>query len=508
MLTTAKYRRRRRDQQESNREQTDSIDAADKPTAKHEVTPMRAKLIDEAMAAQPDIPPTVFAPRALPLAARAEQMSFVAQTEHDGIASASPTAKRRNTRKRSDATRAGVHPSRRWSLLALLPFVIALLCFAPRIARMWSETEGNAIRESSIVSQQTEQPRFLTKPIEEIRPGDRVLAYNPEVTDEQRAAAIEPDPATWRLIEMELVAEDGRRVDIRLLRPFDWINQQGAVPGGQIHLNMKEIGAVGYAGVLKISACPDIRKGNGRVVTGVFQHVADNLVEVHIEGQLEPIISTSGHPFWSEDRKAFVSAMDLPSGELLRTADNRMMAVQYISVRTKSESVFNVEVDIEHVYYVGRDGVLVHNVKSCTTTDDDDLFTMLPAHQQATKARIIEEHPGLHPDLATKAARGSVEAVGKGGQGADIKLVNGGGREVTIHNGSLDSVGAHLIREAGQRGTTEIWVQIDTPGASQNKTISLIQGTRSLRSAHPELRGKEVRFFGPDGRQWWSGKFK
>jgi hypothetical protein len=358
MLTTAKYRRRRRDQQESNREQTDSIDAPDEPTANDEVTPMRAKLIDEAMAEEPDILPTESAPRALPQAAPAEQMSSVAQTEHYRIDSAPPTMKRRKTRKKSDATRAAAHPSRRWSLLALLPFVIALLCFAPRIARMWSQTEPDAMGAAAIASKETEQSTFLTKPIEEIRPGDRVLAYNPEVTDAERAAAIEPDPATWRLIELELVAKDAHQVEIRLLRPLEWIERYGAVQGRSIQLDVKEIGVSGTAAVLSILPCPEIMSGPGMVVTGAFRHIADNLIVVQLKGAA-PITCTSGHPFWSHDRKAFVEAKRLRPEERLMSADGKTVSVVSINCGPKESHVFNLEVDFEDTYFVGERGVLV-----------------------------------------------------------------------------------------------------------------------------------------------------
>ncbi|MEZ6121520.1 MAG: hypothetical protein R3C28_33865 [Pirellulaceae bacterium] len=83
----------------------------------------------------------------------------------------------------ASATRA---KQRGWSWLFALPFLLAVVCFAPRLPDLWRTAESPAI-----AAQAKNRPtaKFLTKPIEQIRPGDRVLAHNPEVTDEERAAA-------------------------------------------------------------------------------------------------------------------------------------------------------------------------------------------------------------------------------------------------------------------------------------------------------------------------------
>ena len=90
----------------------------------------------------------------------------------------------------------------------------------------------------------------------------------------------------------------------------------------------------------------------------------------------------------------------------------------------------------------------------------------LPANQQAIRDALLNEHPGLHPEVAADAAKGGARAMGKGGAGADVPLLNGGGREVSVHSGAFTpgSVGSHLQAEAMQRGTTEIYLQINSGG--------------------------------------------
>jgi hypothetical protein len=91
----------------------------------------------------------------------------------------------------------------------------------------------------------------------------------------------------------------------------------------------------------------------------------------------------------------------------------------------------------------------------------------LPAFQQQIRDVVLKEHAGLHPRVAAEAARGGRSVQGPGGEGADVSLLNGGGREVTVHRGEFTSeaLGGHLVGKANQGNVTEIYVQINSPGA-------------------------------------------
>jgi hypothetical protein len=79
------------------------------------------------------------------------------------------------------------------------------------------------------------------------------------------------------------------------------------------------------------------------------------------EAETEPIGTTSNHPFWSVDRQEFVQAGSLEIGERLQTLSGDVKVVQQKLPRRGPLPVFNLEVHNEHVYFVGEDGVLVHN---------------------------------------------------------------------------------------------------------------------------------------------------
>lgn len=130
--------------------------------------------------------------------------------------------------------------------------------------------------------------------------------------------------------------------------------------------------------------------------------------------------------------------------------------------------------------------------------------TQLPTNQQVIRDTLMNEHPGLNIDVATDAAKGGERAMGPGGAGGDVKLVVGGAREVSVHTGEFTSgsVGGHLQTEALQAGTREVYLQINSAGATREGAIQMMSG---LRNAYPELRGIFVKIFGPDGKVWWSG---
>ncbi len=84
----------------------------------------------------------------------------------------------------------------------------------------------------------------------------------------------------------------------------------------------------------------------------------------------ETIGTTSNHPFWSVDRQEFVQAGSLEIGERLQTLSGDIKVVQQKLPRPGPLPVFNLEVHYEHVYFVGQDGVLVHNNRVYTVSDD------------------------------------------------------------------------------------------------------------------------------------------
>jgi Pretoxin HINT domain/A nuclease family of the HNH/ENDO VII superfamily with conserved AHH len=159
----------------------------------------------------------------------------------------------------------------------------------------------------------------------------------------------------------------------------------GEGPGTEIFLEMPELGAVGFARVMAIEPFPEVIDGPGRVVTATFRHQSAQVLDLAfapLSGSKSETTTvafnasddsraaassfslgvTSVHPFWSVDREDFVPAGELRPREQVLGIDGQHFRLTSITPRAGPETVYNFEVALDHVYYVGEGGLLVHNL--------------------------------------------------------------------------------------------------------------------------------------------------
>ncbi|QDT85336.1 polymorphic toxin-type HINT domain-containing protein [Gimesia chilikensis] len=259
-----------------------------------------------------------------------------------------------------------------WKMTTFSLLLFTGFCFLKAGAGLVSDDRAVSLTEvEAAIPARTTQQRFQTTPIQKMRPGMRVLGRNPDRWDTQ--PVVEPDPVSWRLVSVRMEQQPGQFVLGQLLRPTNWIRQNAALPGAVIQLEIPEIHVAGDAEVLSIADCPPIRRGAGSVVTVTFQHVSNEVINVFVEGEAEPIGATSQHPFWSRDRNAFVPAGELRIGEELKTALGTSTRVTSIEIRAGPETVYGLEVADEHVYQITNAGLLVHNVSVTSPYQIDTL---------------------------------------------------------------------------------------------------------------------------------------
>ena len=131
-----------------------------------------------------------------------------------------------------------------------------------------------------------------------------------------------------------------------------------------VEMDLPELSITGTASVIDIQPAPPVKRGVGRVATATFRHTSGDVVDLTIGSgnERETIGTTSNHPFWSVDRQEYVEAGLLQRGETVRTFKGETKTIVSLLARPDPETVCNIEVHGEHVYHVGRDGVLVHNV--------------------------------------------------------------------------------------------------------------------------------------------------
>lgn len=274
-------------------------------------------------------------------------------------------------------------------------------------------------------SQVTSLPkRLVTKPIEKVELGERVVGRNPL---REQVEVTEPEPGSWSKICLEMQKNDGGSLSIELLRPHHWVESCNAKVGNVIALELYEMGAVGPATVTAVEECPPIHSGTGTVVTGKFKHrlLGARVVELRIEGQQEPVTVTDNHPYWSEDRQAFIGAGKLRVAEQVNTSDG-VRRVLSLERRTHQGLVYNLET-VEHVYRVGSRGTLVHN--SCPTvflhgSSRESVDDIIENGLDAAKAGDLGGGDIFWavPEAGIDAARFFAEANPSGGAAAILRL--------------------------------------------------------------------------------------
>ncbi len=257
-------------------------------------------------------------------------------------------------------------PGRRWLSGALTSLM--LICFALS-GWLWLQ----APRPNQAVAVAAELPPHRadkgneTKNIEDVRLGERVVGRNPLREQTQLPSDIRPE--THRVIRLEMIQHEAL-YELSFVRSLTWLQEQNAQAGESIPFVMEEMGLNALARVISIEPCPEIEPddGTGRmVVTGTMKHLAGNVLEIQTEGDAEPLGVTGTHPIWSVDRQDFVVASQLEIGESLEQADGTVTQITRITpTRGPPVMVYNLEIDAEHVFRVGDDGVLVHN--SCPNT--------------------------------------------------------------------------------------------------------------------------------------------
>ncbi len=244
------------------------------------------------------------------------------------------------------------------------PRMITALLFSAGLACLWLSLQPpEQVLQPEVPTQQVsfESYHVEQQAIQTIRVGQRVwIGENPSEERDLRYGEEIDHPMQWRKMVLLCQKVDGTTAKVEMLRPATWLEEQQVHVGGKVPIEVPECGIEGLADVLDIQPCPPIDQGPGRTVTATFHHQSATTYDLQIEGFDQPIGTTGNHPFWSETKQEFVRADELSAGEEVLT-NNGVAFVASLSPRGPPEPVFNLEVQLEHVYRVGDAGVLVHN---------------------------------------------------------------------------------------------------------------------------------------------------
>jgi hypothetical protein len=105
-------------------------------------------------------------------------------------------------------------------------------------------------------------------------------------------------------------------------------------------------------------------------VTATWPH-GDTVVTLTL-GDGTTIDTTASHPWWVENKRAYIRTDHLEPGDLLLTADGSTLTVERMSRPQGEELVYNLTVTGPHTYYVGEESLLVHNTAGdCSIVPDN-----------------------------------------------------------------------------------------------------------------------------------------
>ncbi|WP_249262337.1 Hint domain-containing protein, partial [Leptospira alexanderi] len=131
-------------------------------------------------------------------------------------------------------------------------------------------------------------------------------------------------------------------------------------------------------------------------VVKTFQREVNVVYTLHYSNGTQ-VETTDEHPFYIEN-KGWVPAKDLRSGDRSVLSNEKTLEIESITISERTTTVYNFEVEDAHSYYVGKDGILVHN--DCVVTG--------PSMSLAAFNALLKYMPGAS-EAEIEAARKLIE---------------------------------------------------------------------------------------------------
>ncbi|KQS92070.1 polymorphic toxin-type HINT domain-containing protein [Chryseobacterium sp. Leaf394] len=129
-----------------------------------------------------------------------------------------------------------------------------------------------------------------------------------------------------------------------------------------------------------------------RKVNYLFQEEVEEILEIETENGI--ISTTRNHPFYVNGQ--FKDAEEIDIGEYLLAQNGKFIKVLSLNYILKTEKVYNFEVEEDHCYFVGEDGVLVLN--KCYHTTFFNAFPWLKGKvvvHHAIEQQVLKRYPGV-----------------------------------------------------------------------------------------------------------------
>jgi len=228
---------------------------------------------------------------------------------------------------------------------------------------------ANWNNDPSLVKSAPAQAGVALKAIEDIDVGERVLTGVSEHARQLAVEAIGNLPAwdgeaiveeDWRKVQLTLARHEGNSMEIILLRPLKWLEENRIEPGNSVYISIPEMQQSGFATIATVAACPSLPAGNGAVVTGTFTSAAAEVIDLRLADHDQPIRCTPEHLLFCVNDQRFVPARELSPGDRVQHLSGTSR-IRQVSKEIGQHRVYNLEVHAEHVFRVAPVGLLVHN---------------------------------------------------------------------------------------------------------------------------------------------------
>ena len=217
------------------------------------------------------------------------------------------------------------------------------------------------------------------------------------------------------------------------------------------------------AGDIVKSFDPATLKVSNQVVEETFVRQIDELIKISVNSEI--ITTTPDHPFYVA-KKGFVNAIELKAGDLLITVNGEYAVITMIQheILESPVDVFNFRVANNHTYFVGNNGIGVHN-NDCAVKDGGlqvEPENKLPTRNDQLKHIFKDKNGQFKED--TPEARALIEEVAndpncKLGTGPDSRGEIWYGK--TLPDGKQIWVeirsGENIIRDAGINDIPKTW---------------------------------------------------
>ncbi|MCU0433288.1 MAG: FG-GAP-like repeat-containing protein [Bacteroidia bacterium] len=152
------------------------------------------------------------------------------------------------------------------------------------------------------------------------------------------------------------------------------------------------------SGDMVLSTAEDGTVQQQRVTRTFTREQVQEVIVVTTSGQLH---TTGEHPFWTA-RAGWCTASALRPGDVLRTNTSQTVLVSYVYTTGRTHTVYNIEVENGHTYFVGADGVLVHNVCYTPSGNAYDVEVKISRSRWPESADHIEDAQNAgHPEVLT-----------------------------------------------------------------------------------------------------------